>query len=174
MDCTDSILGGTALRASADDLNSSLQKCLRKMCYWPHSTDEDMPRKTRLCSLACERLACVHRVSDQASSLPRLKAAQGWPAPRAVPSRQGRRTGAARRRPCSRAAQAPLPWGTAVGFGSSASCSPLQRAKPQEMGRVRLAERQHRPWKRRALLQSHSAGGWTQGLGAAEPLELML
>lgn len=167
MDCTDSILGGTALRASADDLNSSLQKCLRKMRYWPHSTDEDMPRKS-------ERLACVHRVSDQASSLPRLKAAQGWPAPRAVPSRQGRRTGAARRRPCSRAAQAPLPWSTAVGFGSSASCSPLQRAKPQEMGRVRLAERQHRPWKRRALLQSHSAGGWTQGLGAGEPLELML
>ena len=64
-------------------------------------------------------------------------------------------------------------------FGSPASCSPLQRAKPQEMGRARLAECQHLPWKRRALLVPTSAEPLRRGLdpgsqGAAESLELML
>lgn len=89
---TASLVASLALSASVDYLNSSLQKCMRKMCRWPRSTDEETPRKS-------EQLACVHRVSDQARTPSRLKASQGWPAPRTSPARWSRQTGAANRRP---------------------------------------------------------------------------
>lgn len=158
---TASFMASLALSASVDYLNSSLQKCLRKVCCRPRSTDEETRRKS-------ERFACVHRVSDQARTPSRLKAAQGWPAPRTGPSPSEQTDRSHKQKAGSRAAQAPTPWSAGVGFGSSASCSPPQRAKPQEMGRARLAECQHQPWKTRALSVTtsadHSAGGWTRGL----------
>lgn len=146
------------LRASVDYLNSSLQKCPRKMRYWPHSTDEDTPRKSEL-------LACVHRVSDQARTRPRLKAAQGWPAPSTVPSPSEQRTADS---PAPGPPRRPRPgawvWGSAP-LSAAPLCrgpSPRRWAGPgwqnvsTGLGKGGLC------WC--PPLQSHSARGWTRGL----------
>ena len=87
--------------------------------------------------------------------------------PEQYAARVNTQTRAANTRPCSGAVSVSPRWGMGVGSAPSASYSPLQRARPREKGRARLAEPQRQPQGKAGdhPCRVTQLRGQTQGLG---------